>query len=520
MSIENNKKEQKRALHSNLQNKSMSHVQNNTNADLYSEELELKSNQRKSYLIIALVTISFLYLAYKLLFVPEKSTQDVESPLSLPELIKNKTPGTVASSEIKQFNENESSQVQADQSQDVDKIIEESEPKPLLELAPLPIEEVKKSYEIDSPTTKEESNESSTENVLDSFLGNRFSDITAKQNQELEEKERKEAKKKSTMILISGNNSNINGNVNQDNLFSNKSDLYLTIKKGKIIDVVVENAINSDYGGEIRAIVTQNIFSEWGKNILIPQGSRIFGEYNQGITDQTGRLFIKWTRIDLPTGHQISFDGDVVDNLGLKGINGKYDNKITEQLVNAFLLSAFDIGIAYGLDKIIKPVQDSTQAESARLQVQTARDALRNIESNSDSYSIKITAVCSSVLALIDMSSESYTNLSSYCNSIKTHIGTSESKSDFQSLISRFNSELDKLLIVNNQNTEETQTQEASRDAYENLTDTLRNLLFESQNWEPTVTIAQGAKVRVYVRQDYEFPQNSILKSGKVTFIK
>lgn len=41
--------------------------------------------------------------------------------------------------------------------------------------------------------------------------------------------------------------------------------MNLVLGCGKMLDTVIETAINTDFGGEIRAIITRDIYSEWGK---------------------------------------------------------------------------------------------------------------------------------------------------------------------------------------------------------------------------------------------------------------
>ena len=43
--------------------------------------------------------------------------------------------------------------------------------------------------------------------------------------------------------------------------------MNLVLGRGKILDAIIETAINTDFGGEIRAIISRDIYSEWGKNI-------------------------------------------------------------------------------------------------------------------------------------------------------------------------------------------------------------------------------------------------------------
>ncbi len=57
-----------------------------------------------------------------------------------------------------------------------------------------------------------------------------------------------------------------------------------TIMQGAFIRGILETAINSDLPGQVRAVVTQDVYSFDGRRILIPSGSRLIGDYRSGIT--------------------------------------------------------------------------------------------------------------------------------------------------------------------------------------------------------------------------------------------
>src|SRR5215469_4087865 len=57
-----------------------------------------------------------------------------------------------------------------------------------------------------------------------------------------------------------------------------------TIMAGSIIPAVLVNGINSDLPGPIVAQVSENVFdSATGKSLLIPQGSKLIGDYSSAI---------------------------------------------------------------------------------------------------------------------------------------------------------------------------------------------------------------------------------------------
>ena len=68
------------------------------------------------------------------------------------------------------------------------------------------------------------------------------------------------------------------------------------IPEGTLIPGILETAIVSDLPGQIRAIVSQDVYSFDGRRVLIPTGTRLIGEYQSEITRGQKRIFVIWTR--------------------------------------------------------------------------------------------------------------------------------------------------------------------------------------------------------------------------------
>jgi len=128
------------------------------------------------------------------------------------------------------------------------------------------------------------------------------------------------------------------------------SNLSTTIAQGKIIDAVIETAINTDLPGSIRAIVSRDVFAESGREVMIPKGSRLIGTYNSGIVRGQNRVLIVWTRLIRPDGLDMAIGSPGVDALGRAGIEGIADNKYSEIFSAALLTSIISIGVAAAAD--------------------------------------------------------------------------------------------------------------------------------------------------------------------------
>ncbi len=137
------------------------------------------------------------------------------------------------------------------------------------------------------------------------------------------------------------------------------SNLNMTIAQGKIVNAVLETAINTDLPGTIRAIVSRDTYAEAGRDVLIPKGSRLLGTYNTGILHGQNRVMIVWTRLIRPDGVDIMIGSPAVDGLGRAGVEGFVDNKFMEIFTGAILTSALTIGAAVAVDAVL-PAQGTT----------------------------------------------------------------------------------------------------------------------------------------------------------------
>src|SRR6266404_8436147 len=82
------------------------------------------------------------------------------------------------------------------------------------------------------------------------------------------------------------------------------------IKAGWDIPATLEQAIDSDLPGDVKALVRSNVYdTATGEYLLIPQGARLLGTYNSAISYGQARVQVVWTRIIFPDGSSINLDG-------------------------------------------------------------------------------------------------------------------------------------------------------------------------------------------------------------------
>jgi type IV secretion system protein VirB10 len=116
------------------------------------------------------------------------------------------------------------------------------------------------------------------------------------------------------------------------------------ITQGKFIFATLETAINSDLPGQVRAVINQDIYAEQGRRVLIPQGSRLVGEYKSGLVNNQSRLFVVWTRVIEPNGVNVMIGSEGTDALGRAGLTGTVDYHFLARFGTATLLSLIGAG--------------------------------------------------------------------------------------------------------------------------------------------------------------------------------
>lgn len=123
--------------------------------------------------------------------------------------------------------------------------------------------------------------------------------------------------------------------------------LNTVIAEGSFIHAILEPATNSDLPGYVRAVVSEASYSEDGTQILIPQGSRLIGQYKSEMLQGQSRVFMVWTRLITPTGISIQLGSPGVDSLGIAGMGAdEIDRHFWERFGTATLLSMVGAGAA------------------------------------------------------------------------------------------------------------------------------------------------------------------------------
>jgi len=122
------------------------------------------------------------------------------------------------------------------------------------------------------------------------------------------------------------------------------------VKAGTVIPANMIGGVNSDLPGLLLAQVSENIYdSATGRYLLIPQGAKLIGTYDNGVTFGQSRVLVGWQRIIYPDGSSIDLGRmPGSDQSGYAGFKDKVDNHLFRLFGEAFALSIFSAGIQLG----------------------------------------------------------------------------------------------------------------------------------------------------------------------------
>lgn len=99
------------------------------------------------------------------------------------------------------------------------------------------------------------------------------------------------------------------------------------LQAGSVIPAALITGIRSDLPGLVTAQVTQNVYdSPTGRILLIPQGSRLIGDYDADVAFGQNRVLLVWNRLILPDGRSIVLERQPAsDTQGFAGLQDGTD---------------------------------------------------------------------------------------------------------------------------------------------------------------------------------------------------
>jgi type IV secretion system protein TrbI len=120
------------------------------------------------------------------------------------------------------------------------------------------------------------------------------------------------------------------------------------IKAGWEIPAVLEQSLNSDLPGELKALVTSNVYdTATGMYLLVPQGSRLIGQYDSRVSYGQEGVQVVWNRIIYPDASAVDLNGMAgLDSSGNAGLRDRVDRHYRRLLGFSVLTSMFTAAFA------------------------------------------------------------------------------------------------------------------------------------------------------------------------------
>lgn len=124
------------------------------------------------------------------------------------------------------------------------------------------------------------------------------------------------------------------------------------LQAGTMIPAVMVTGIRSELPGMVIAQVTEAVRdSVTGQHVLIPQGSRLVGDYVSDIAHGQSRVALVWTRLTLPDGRAIVLGNlPASDVEGYSGLYDRVDRRWRATFGAAVLSTILAIGAETGAD--------------------------------------------------------------------------------------------------------------------------------------------------------------------------
>lgn len=118
------------------------------------------------------------------------------------------------------------------------------------------------------------------------------------------------------------------------------------VMAGTVIPAALLTAVNSDLPGQVIASVTEQVYdSVTGRHLLIPQGSRLIGQYDSQVAYGQRRVLLVWTRLIRPDGSSLVLDRlPATDAAGQAGVEDAVDWHWRRIVAGAALSTLIGVG--------------------------------------------------------------------------------------------------------------------------------------------------------------------------------
>lgn len=145
------------------------------------------------------------------------------------------------------------------------------------------------------------------------------------------------------------------------------------LQAGSVIAAALITGIQSDLPGSITAQVTENVYdSPTGAYLLIPQGSRLIGQYDSQVAFGQSRVLLVWNRIVMPNGTSIVLRRlQGADPQGFSGLEDGVDYHWGQLFKAAALSTLLGVGTQIGSNsqesQIAQAIRESAQGTASNV---------------------------------------------------------------------------------------------------------------------------------------------------------
>ncbi|MBU2232912.1 MAG: TrbI/VirB10 family protein [Alphaproteobacteria bacterium] len=139
------------------------------------------------------------------------------------------------------------------------------------------------------------------------------------------------------------------------------------LQAGAVIPAALITGIRSDLPGQITAQVTENVYdSPTGRILVVPQGTRIIGEYSSNVGFGQRRVLLVWNRLIFPNGRSIVLERQPgADIQGYAGLEDSVDYHWWDLAKAAGLSTLLAIGaemVVSDEDRLVRAIRDGAQS--------------------------------------------------------------------------------------------------------------------------------------------------------------
>ena len=141
---------------------------------------------------------------------------------------------------------------------------------------------------------------------------------------------------------------------------------------GTVIAASLISGLNSDLPGFVIAQVTEPVYdSVSGRHLLIPQGSRLIGRYDNVVAFGQERALVVWQRLIRPDGSSVLLDNlPATDPAGYAGLADQIDRHTLKLLQGVALATVLGVGSQLALggsdNDLVKALQQAAQSTTNR----------------------------------------------------------------------------------------------------------------------------------------------------------